>query len=32
VWIDTDVKISGEKIGTLNIDPWLLSVGVGYRF
>jgi outer membrane protein len=32
VWIDTDVKVSGDKIGTLNIDPWLLSVGVGYRF
>jgi len=32
VWLDTDVKLNGDKIGTLNIDPWLLSVGVGYRF
>lgn len=32
VWIDTDVELNGNDIGTLNIDPWLLSVGVGYRF
>jgi len=32
VWIDTDVELNGNKVGTLNLDPWLLSVGVGYRF
>lgn len=32
VWIDTDVKLNGTTVTTLNVDPWLLSVGVGYRF
>jgi len=32
VWISTDVTAGGTKLTTLRIDPWLLSVGVGYRF
>ncbi|RMX05006.1 OmpW family protein [Corticibacter populi] len=30
--ISSDVKLNGEKIGKAKIDPWTLSVGVGYRF
>lgn len=32
VQIETDVKLNGTKLTTLGINPWLLSVGVGYRF
>lgn len=31
-YIQTDVSAGGAKIGTLKLDPWLLGVGVGYRF
>jgi len=30
--IDTDVKVGGSKVGHVDLDPWLLGVGVGYRF
>ena len=30
--LQTDVKVNGSKLTTLEINPWLLSVGVGYRF
>lgn len=30
--ISTDVKLGGEKIGGLDINPWVLGVGVGCRF
>lgn len=30
--IDTDVKISGSHVGNFKIDPWLIGVGVGWRF
>ena len=34
VSIDTDIfiKANGAKVTTLNIDPMLYSVGIGYRF
>jgi len=32
VQIQTDVSSAGTKVGTFKVDPWLLSVGVGYRF
>ncbi|HEY9026795.1 MAG TPA: OmpW family outer membrane protein [Burkholderiaceae bacterium] len=32
VQIRTDVKSSGAKVGTFRVDPWLLSLGAGYRF
>jgi outer membrane protein len=32
VWISTDVKLGGSKISELDVDPWLFSVGIGYRF
>ena len=32
VKIDTDVKLNGSKIGHVDLDPWLLGVGIGYRF
>lgn len=30
--IDSKVKLDGKKIGTAKIDPWVATVGVGYRF
>jgi outer membrane protein len=32
VQIKTDVESSGTKVGTFKVNPWLLSLGVGYRF
>ena len=33
VQISSDVKTaSGAKISSVKIDPWLIGVGVGYRF
>jgi outer membrane protein len=34
VWIDSDVKLkgAGTKVAHTDIDPWLFSVGIGYRF
>ncbi len=30
--IETDAKLAGETIGTVEIDPWVYSINVGYRF
>ena len=30
--IDTDASLDGQPIGTVNIDPWVIMAGVGYRF
>lgn len=37
IWIDTDVTWTNTGLGTLHadnvdIDPWIISAGVGYRF
>lgn len=32
VWIQTALKSNGTTLSTLKVDPWLLGVGVGYRF
>jgi outer membrane protein len=32
VQIGTDVRSSGVKVGSFKVDPWLLSLGAGYRF
>lgn len=35
VWnidIDTDVKLNGADVGSVEIDPWVYMLGVGYRF
>jgi outer membrane protein len=32
VQIRSDVKLAGNKISNVRIDPWLFGVGVGYRF
>lgn len=32
VWMDTDVTLNGAKLTKVDINPWLISVGVGYRF
>ncbi|WP_184707862.1 OmpW/AlkL family protein [Comamonas odontotermitis] len=32
VYIKTDVSSAGKKVGSLKVDPWLVGVGVGYRF
>ncbi|WP_020206090.1 MULTISPECIES: OmpW/AlkL family protein [Cupriavidus] len=31
-WISSDVKAGGVKLSNASLDPWLFSVGVGYRF
>ena len=32
VQMGTDVKLNGDKVTSIDIDPWLFGVGVGYRF
>jgi outer membrane protein len=32
VWLATDVKAGGMKVSEVTLDPWMFSVGVGYRF
>lgn len=32
VQIRTDVSSAGSKVGTFKIDPWLVGIGIGYRF
>lgn len=32
VWIGTDVKVAGAKIGSFDVDPVLFGVGLGWRF
>ncbi len=31
-WMSTDVKSHGVIVDKLNLDPWIMSIGVGYRF
>ncbi len=31
-WMSFDLKSNGNKISTLHVDPWLFSLGVGYKF
>ncbi len=30
--IETDTKVDGVTLGTVNIDPWVYGVHLGYRF
>lgn len=36
IWMDSDVKLKNggawEKIDSLNIDPWVIGIGVGKKF
>ena len=32
VWLDTEVKVGGARVGKFGVDPWLFSLGVGKRF
>lgn len=32
VWISTDVRSFGDKVGTFKVDPWLVGIGIGRRF
>ncbi|MDR2452183.1 MAG: outer membrane beta-barrel protein [Candidatus Accumulibacter sp.] len=32
VQMDTDVKVLGQKVGSIDLNPWLIGIGVGYRF
>lgn len=35
VWnidIDTEVKLNGAEVGSVEIDPWVYMLGLGYRF
>jgi outer membrane protein len=31
-WMGFDLRSKDVKISTLNVDPWLFSIGVGYKF
>jgi len=31
-WISADVKFNGQTISKVHVDPWLVGVGLGYRF
>lgn len=30
--IQSDVYVGGQKISAVQIDPWLIGIGIGYRF
>ena len=32
VWMNTDVTLNGAKLTNVDINPWMFSVGIGYRF
>lgn len=32
VQIRTDLSAGGSNLGTIKVDPWLIGVGVGYKF
>lgn len=33
IWLDTDVSVNnGGVTGNVDIDPWLIGVGIGYRY
>jgi outer membrane protein len=32
LWVRTNATMAGTNLGALHIDPWLVGVGVGYRF
>lgn len=31
-WISTDVSLGGTQLTTVDVDPWIVGFGVGYRF
>lgn len=33
LWLSTDVKVNGGALkSTVDLDPWIVGVGIGYRF
>lgn len=32
IQMDTDVKVGGNKVGKVDLDPMLYGIGIGYRF
>ena len=34
IWIDTDVEVksTGARVGSVDIDPWVFGIGARYRF
>lgn len=32
VWMGSDVTVDGAKVSSVQINPWLVGVGFGYRF
>jgi outer membrane protein len=32
IWINTDVTLNGTDVGDVDINPWVVGVGVGYRY
>jgi outer membrane protein len=31
IFLSTNVKLDGVKLGTANVDPWVISLGVGMK-
>jgi outer membrane protein len=31
-WMGFDLTSSGNKVSNLHVDPWLFSLGAGYKF
>lgn len=31
-WISADLKLGGQTVSKVRIDPWLVGMGLGYRF
>ena len=31
VWLSTDVSLGATKLTTVDVNPWILGIGVGYR-
>jgi outer membrane protein len=30
--IETDAKVNGDKLGTVDINPWIVGLNAGYKF
>jgi outer membrane protein len=30
--IESDIEVAGVDVGTVDINPWLFGVSIGYRF
>jgi outer membrane protein len=32
IWMNTDVTLNGAQLTKVDINPWMFSIGIGYRF